>query len=811
MLSLLSRAAQAHASCRCRLCLRSANTIARRSTTAASRAKVSVADIFTACYTTILGTATVIDSHRKKARRKNLDEQLEKTKASLHGSSVQDPSTRQSPGEDVADTGVSVTSKGRFAIDHRRRSERIQLLRELSHLCGVPYRPPPRSLWIEDQINWARIEADVAVEASDPDYTLREPKNDHQLQRTTATIIQLVDRLLSRVQVNQSVRVQDDFESNSPSLERAEATIAEFENLRWSQHWPSYEMPSAHPENAATIRSLLAESVRRIFNQAASTKEIVGKICFNLLASSVPPSIHTYNALIAGFNRIQRPDLAQIVIDSYVHDTSWPATQQTIMCLLSHYRVTDEINGLRDTVKRMRGVKDTGLHFRILPRTNWLNWATENYAGRKNAFVLRAYRGNPIFDSIIAGWLHYGEVGNATMVFVACLRNGGSVPPRTLQTLLRACVNTVDLTAARKLVMGIAKHFGKFAATIHYVVRNSSTATSRVILNSLSHLLDICWLPYDFICSPFTKLFDQATKQLKVLVFITQAQLEVLETAELCISTLKSLNTDGPLDSGIDRAIHVFDTAQTPRKRFLHTMDGCYRRAGLLAVSMRYRDLQARIKPIAIQAKAAILKEKTGYDFDPSGLLESEFPESRVQQLRYRSICNALEHIEIRSGPMTQEDVRSQLFERLPSTVVSRRLENSGNSGKLAIRILITFYRPHYLVRPSHNNPGYSKSIWGLERDIINIEDDIRAILFAHVQYEKQKLLMFRYPRWHNIPLGEIVKYHLRVRPEWAGPPKCAQAGDPSLGTGTSTGLTEEPSPDLEGPLWGIQRLMEDW
>ncbi|KAI5926040.1 hypothetical protein F4810DRAFT_620786 [Camillea tinctor] len=777
MQSLLSRVAHAQSSCHCRFCHHTlhtlhttTSTLIRRTTTATSRRrKPSFADVFTACYTTILGTAAVVDSHVKETRHRKIDSQIEQTKAWL--------AARGSiPEKDVvvvADAPPdSGKSKGRYPLDRWRRKEKNALLRELSHLCGITLQPPNNPSWLQDQMTWVRIEANIAVEELDPEYLLREPKDKHQLQLTANTIVTLVDQLLIHCQIKQSFRSQDDFEGDDSRREVAEGAIAEIEKLYWSRHWPSYEHPLEQPEKAAKTRSMLSDSIRRNFNRAASTKEIVANICHNLLTSSIPPSIHTYNTLMAGFNRINRPDLAHVVIQSYIHNTTWPATQMTMVCLLNHYRCTDEINGLQDIIQRMRGARDDGLHFRVLPKVPWLRRDLEGYALRKYSYVLRAPRDDDVYDSIVAGWLQCGEVGNAAMAFVACLRNGCSIHYLTLQKLLRACLSTVDYAIARKLVRGMAKDFGKFAIMIHQIVRETSTGIARIIINHFWHILEICWLPYDFIDTPVKRTFARATEQLKVLLITTQVQLEVRETAELCIYSLKKL-LNSPLEDRLDRVIHVLNAAQKPRKRYQHVMAGFQRLSRLIAVQTRHQELLVRAAPITVQAKAAIIKARTGWDMDPSSLLESTAPpKSDIQRYRLIALCNALEVIELPSGPMTRNDLRFLLLRHIPNDRLARKLENSTSVNNLSPRALLEFYRPRFCDAPDPDpdDEGYSEVISQLERDILEIEDNIKALLIPPISGEKQKLVLFRSSRWHKIPIGEVVKYHLRRGPELIGP-----------------------------------------
>ncbi|CAJ2512109.1 Uu.00g077340.m01.CDS01 [Anthostomella pinea] len=773
MQSLWSRAAQAQFSCRCRACLHATNTITRRSTTAASRRKVTAADLFTACYTTILGTATVLDARRKEARRKELDAKLEKARAALSTLPGQESRSQHGGQHDGIETGPSNGPAYPTPLSSWRGQEASStLLQELGHLCDITHRPLARPSWVQVQVDWVKIEAAIAAEERDPNCILREPKTDDHLGRTTTQIEELVGQLLSRSQTQNGTRNRDKAGIDGVDTEAEDALWKEVEDVRRSPHYPSYEYPERDIRNTARTRSMLSESIRRIFNQATSSKKVVGKICYNLLTSSAPPSMHTYNTLIAGFNRIQRPDLAQAVIDSYILNTAWPATQQTMVCLLNHYRGTNELEGMRDTIQRMRGVKDTGLNVRIFAKQlvhsdGFLKWASKNCASRKHAFVQRVHRGDDVFDSLIKCWLHYGQVCNAAMMFVACMRQGAMVQAETLHDLFRACLATVDVASARKLLIGIAKNFRGFAAIVNSIMRRSSTATSRMVVGSLSHLLEICWLPYDELYGLVGNTYRAATQELKLLVKRMQLQIEVQETTQLCMSTVKGLsNPGGSFVNRLDRAIADLEAVQQMRRKDSEAMIGFDRLAGLLSIDRRYRDLKDNIEAITAMAHALVIKMKTGYDFDTSSILTPERHRRPVGQSRYeapelshRVLRRALGHIELRSGPMTEGDVKNQLLQRIPNAAgLVKRLENSGNSEDMPMRVLASFYLPGSVDLPEPEDQGHNVGIRKLEEAVGNAEDDIRATLFVNLSSQTQHELRSQYPEWYRMPVEKVAE-----------------------------------------------------
>ncbi|KAI0181698.1 hypothetical protein GGR52DRAFT_525848 [Hypoxylon sp. FL1284] len=736
MYSLWMRTAQVQSSCRCRLCLHTGRPLVRRSTSAAPRRKATVADIFTACYTTILGTAAVLDAQRKDARKKELDDKLEKARAALCSLDVQRSTGQQNGESSSLDAGLE---------SHPRHPSRAQngianaLLQELGILSEITRSPLPPPTWMQAQLEWAHIEAAIAAEEQDPDYTLREPRSELQLYRTTKTVVNLVNQLLEKSESSESTRCQDNRETN-----KQEDTIAweDLQDVLNGPHYPSFFDPSMDPGETARTRSLLGESIRRIFNQATSSKDIVARICFNMLTSAMPPSIHTFNTLIAGFNRIERPDLAQTVIDSFINTTAWPATQQTIVCLLSHYRGTNQISGVRDIISRMRGVKDTGLHFRIVSKDviyspDWFEWAERYCASRKRAYVQRADRNDEIFDSIIKSWLHFGQVGNAAMMLIACMRNGCSITIETLQKLITACLVTADFSAARRLMTGFAKRPRRFAGFIRDILQRESIAASRQFMTGLSRLFDMCWIPLYDVFDPLSRIHGKAIQALKQFVHRVQLELE-MQQAE---------NPPPPSTQRVLEASVDFEAL-----------------GRLFSIDRRYQNLKEKISTTTALLNAVIIKMKTGYDFNVS-LLESNRPHSPYYQRRQDSIRHAIGTIQIHPGPMSEEDIRLQLIRNLPDSVVARELENSGNSENVAICSLVTFYGADSFTGPQPRGGGaYNASTKQLECQFSCVEDKIRAILFAHLGAQKQKRMRFLYPNWHTMSIPKLVEYHMRRR-----------------------------------------------
>ncbi|KAH9896403.1 hypothetical protein F4778DRAFT_746328 [Xylariomycetidae sp. FL2044] len=778
MLSLWSRASPARSTCRCRLCIHTApapHIVARRSTTAASRRKVTAADIFTACYTTILGTATILDAQRKEVRKQELDGKLEKARAALDNLAVRETANRtpepgQPPDNEIV---IDATTEPRLRTltlalkpDDEAPHTTGSLLAELKSLCEVTHRPKPAISWSDSLLDWINIEASIVAEENNPDDVLREPNSSEQLTWARDTVLDLVDELLWRSQKKPSRQLED---VPRERTEGEEMILRELQEIRQSPHYPNYESPALDPARTSGTRSLMNEAIRRILYQPTSDVEKVGKICYNLLTSSSLPSIHTYNTLMAGFNRIRRPDLAQAVVDSYIYVTPWPATQQTIACLLCHYRGLKSVKGLRNLVKLMRGVKDTGLKYYVVSRDKvhgeeWLKWIREKCASRTYTFVQRAHRGNDVFKHLITTWLHLGRLGVAAMVFVACLRNGAMVPVQTLQSLLDACIAAVDHATANKIARGIMKWHHNFMEMYGDMLdRYPNFAIRRQLIESLSKLLQLSYLPYDMMDVNSPEHLEM-TRLFKSFIDRAMTQIDIHESAKLCEEVTEALNLGGSLIENVDKldmAIMKLANAQRHEQRRQDHFAGFDAVARVFMAERWVRKIEARTRDIVLSAKAMILKFKTGWDVEVKALPQRS---TTFQQRRQHGLLSALESIQLNAEEMTQEDVKRQLLEKLPDARLANLFRRFGDWENLTIRALVTFYEP-VSSKSAHQKDDfhrYSKSTRQVAQRLDDATDISRALLFTHLGGDRQRKVRYYYPVWCEMPLEKLVEYHTR-------------------------------------------------
>lgn len=757
MQTLWSRAAQAQSLCRCRLCLHTSTKLGlvRRSTTAPPRRKVTGADIFTACYTTLLGAATIIDTARKNDRRRELDERLAKARAALNTSAILEekatsPST-QTDNQDAWDESAAPTEEYR---DQPAAFSTQGLLHEIADAAATIYRIRPRSSWLQNQTDWLEVESAIAAEERNDEYDLRVPTAEQHLERTTQSAELLVRQLLRqcRNQLDTEAR-----EGRGPTdSSKQERILEEVEKLVESPYFPSYENPVLNPSAAAQRRALLSESFRRIFNKTVDAREAACKICYNILMSSTPPNIHNFNTLIAGFNRIQRPEFAESVIDSYLNDFTWPATQQTIVCLLDHATGTRDLEMFRHIIKRMRGVAEDGLHFRIIHRQAIYNevgaeWVRSHAVGRTKAFVERAPRGDVVFKSLVQGWLSFGRVDVASMSFVACLRNGRLLPIELVHQLLVECLATLDQRTARQMIKGCAKNFDKFERLIHYIVLNASTRLARRMADIFLALFDLCGLPYRNVLGGVRDIYSHILAVFRSLHAAAQSQLRVKEEEESSVSP-GGLSLNPSFDKsltieGQSSWAGLFDSDQLRDYKSL---------ARLANIALRYQSIEMQIKRIEAHFKVAFVKHHLGHDLDPEQCLPPVDWHTRVFHERYPPLFYALRSIRLDSCS-SMFDIESQLLRGLPNQDLAARLRFLGDWENLAVPTLVSFYDKSVPKQDFDLEDAADQTmVIELEKEAFLIEEDIKAILFTYMSDEKQMILRHEYPSWYDMPLSEL-------------------------------------------------------
>lgn len=464
------RTAQA-SSCRCSSCLQTATTIARRTTTAASRHRFRAGDLFTACYSTILATAAIVDAKVKDDRRLEWDRLIAEAKTTPivkpegeEGGSTGNISRNDREGFDEMKKPDSAVWDGiswstATSSKHAQRLAQRKTLDAYNSVANSTRAPnvySPSGVLVTEE-EWI-----------DEDYghilRPREPRNHIQIRNVEETISKLVDRLLLQSKVNPSIQ-----SSSLSAGARADLTAQmnemsmTIEGLqRGDTPLPSYSHldPTSMRQEQAELHGSLIALLKKAESDHSIIDVTLAKICCNLLVSTSPPNITTYNILIEYFTRLGRHDLAQIVVDSFLLESRYRPNNATICLLLNHFAAKGDSAGFRKIIKRMGGVDgDMRIKSRalsVLPVPSIQNWAmTSKVVHRNGLLTQKVPRNAQIFDSLIQGCLKLADIRSAIRYFRASLREGCQVNSGVLHQIAKACLEKMDYNAGRSLLYTI--------------------------------------------------------------------------------------------------------------------------------------------------------------------------------------------------------------------------------------------------------------------------------------------------------------------------------------------------------------------
>lgn len=490
MQALWSRVGQAH-HCGCKACSQAANVVLRRSTTATRRPKLTFGQMFTACYTSILGTAAVLDARKKDERRKALDMQLEQAREELARLRMRnDWSTEQLEWElmqtyanpDVAAERIKVlreklegTMSGDL-LERRPRSERptetrtwdtLDVLRhgtivsnDIRSIVGAKER---RAIYLKNMrlfyrnrrakhertdegLIYQRIQRMIREGEEDP-FAPWSPATPQELRRAEARIRELAAQLLTMVGANR------DGGLDSPA----------FKDLR-----PLLDPQSSFPRFGANQnhRLPLNEALKRLFANAerSDAVRLVAKVCRNLLISEFPPNAHTYNILISGFDRLHLFKFSGAVVSSVLGLARLQRNGQTAVCLLNHYTQANDVFGFASLIARLVGrrlvsIESGGVRTDSSPRQA----RSGSLARQLDDFSITPTEMQSVLDYVIRGLTHFHFLAEAARVLHHCLHHSLHITAATVSFVFDACSRSLDPNAAGILLQLFANNMEKFS------------------------------------------------------------------------------------------------------------------------------------------------------------------------------------------------------------------------------------------------------------------------------------------------------------------------------------------------------------
>ncbi|EFW99641.1 hypothetical protein CMQ_8009 [Grosmannia clavigera kw1407] len=473
-----------------------------------------------------MATAALADASRKDRRRKDLDQRITEAREDLarvlRESSLADCNTALNKeglglllrkGHALDETSINLASHRKVVEGLRAICDSPgQLLRqgsEMKHRNSY-------SSWLHEQFGLQRrwwtqrpaanaglddIEALLLAEeyalmsyglenekhASTDAFKQREPQTPLQFTKMTEATNQLVDELLGEAN---RLGYPDDIAAQKASKESLDSPWTAIRMLR-SDGYPMYRHPDLAPEAAIEARLAANTATRKIFQDWEYTraygpsktkflsgrrqpednwyrKQIkfwVAKLCYNMLVSTAPPGIYNYNALILGFTRVGEHSLAGLVVNSLLYQSRLLPTQQTLVCLLQHYRAQGDLVGFYKLIRRLVAEDSRGAKIRrrslidMKARPYMMGWANTHDVTVTDGFVVqRAEIDGPVFNAILTGLLSLGQVRHAAVAFASFLSDCYEIKTGAVNWVVNCVLDAVDVPAARVLLRGFVEN-----------------------------------------------------------------------------------------------------------------------------------------------------------------------------------------------------------------------------------------------------------------------------------------------------------------------------------------------------------------
>ena len=472
MQALWSRAAQTRSSCRCKACLHAATGISRRTTTAASRRRLKIGDLFTACYSTILGTAAFADAKAKEERRKQWEQAIADAKAEIpmgDSERAQRVLPDQLQKNDLCALISPIISYHKVST-RKIQHEDLQTTLDL-HLTQA-LESSHKTLELSRLPNSESDRSD-AVDPEDLKFALRKPATRVHLDKMEVMISKLVTRML----VRRDFLIPEKVVSHHETAQQMREIASRLESLRGiNTRLPSYTFPDLETSKQEhwQLNNALEALFRHTPADGSNLNVIIAKMCYNLLISSSPPSIQTYDILIRSLTQMKLHGLTQVVVDSFLWESKFTPTSTTVQLILDHYRMRKDAAGFRAIINRMRAVDGD---LRIKKRTieslckpKEQEWALTSKVLQKGGYLReKVSRDSDIFNSLINGCLEFDKLRSAIRYFRAALREGVHVSSETLCRIVMDCAKVLDFKAGLLVLQALLRHWdGRLSSEIPY-------------------------------------------------------------------------------------------------------------------------------------------------------------------------------------------------------------------------------------------------------------------------------------------------------------------------------------------------------
>ena len=380
MQTLWSRAVQSKCTCRCSSCIPYGTALARRSTTAAARRGLRFGDVFTAFYSSIFAIAAVADAKAKDARRQRWDEAIAEAKNDLEALERKQQSRNDASSADLDASEEAAPTEETAWQELLGRAVEEKKTRAALGVTGMKGFP----LDLLENLSASEIEQlfpEVVCGDSETDLW-RGWKSDRHLHNGLSTkrlkTFELsISKLILRFHLEAEERgnaILEESETSKaavlkPSVSYRDELVKRIADIQirltalshihlWPDTSIDLESPNSPQYSRRFPNKRLNTALRTMFieweEQKADIGTLASRICYNLLVSSTPPDVHTYNMLIVVLCSLRQHGLVRAVLGS-MRECHIPPNANTISAALKFYSDTNDRSGFEGFVKLVGG------------------------------------------------------------------------------------------------------------------------------------------------------------------------------------------------------------------------------------------------------------------------------------------------------------------------------------------------------------------------------------------------------------------------------------------------------------------------
>ncbi|GAB1313163.1 Pentatricopeptide repeat domain-containing protein [Madurella fahalii] len=497
--------------CHCPACLRTTSNVARRSSECSiasypRRRKPLASHVFTARYSTAIpGLSTIDTGWNDTHRLAEFDGKIPETNRSLMAA------LESGHARDLAQALASLRPDTTFYDGP------LDKLSTLTYICNIQpeflmeydseYRERlaarnrdrkdiNASWWIaRDTVGTSTLvqcEKALIEEESNPNVRYREPKTEKQMLKHADMINNLVDSLLTEAYWVTEAEAP----GSHPSLSSPDSVMTMIRLLR-SEGYPRYNHPDLDPAATVEARARLNEANLKISADWVSPhrERCVAKICYNLLVCTVPPGIQNYNTLILAFSQLGEHDLAEVVVDSFLFGSRMRPTAATILCMLQHYRLSNDMLGFWRILRRIFGHDPRGVGLRrrtVEDREQdhrFKRWVEGNdVSAVDDYFIKRVPLSQNLIETMMEGLIDFGMLREAAKLLAICFEERWDIDSDLLTRLFQQCLDALDIGAARVIIQSLLDNHDQ-AMNLLFGPKSLSGAA----IVQLRYILSICY------------------------------------------------------------------------------------------------------------------------------------------------------------------------------------------------------------------------------------------------------------------------------------------------------------------------------